>query len=90
MQVVLIYNRSTSFKGGEKMAREEDNHVEVIDPNDRRYKDDDYFNHSQPTDRAHYSVRYRYGCGCPFGCLSSIVISILLSIIFTFLLNWVF
>ncbi len=72
------------------MAREEDNHVEVIDPNDRRYKDDDYFNHSHPNDRAQYSVRYRYGCGCPFGCLSSIVISILLSIIFTFLLNWVF
>lgn len=26
------------------MARENDNNVEVIDPEDRRYKDDNYFN----------------------------------------------
>ena len=69
------------------MARENDNNVEVIDPKDRRYKDDNYFNGNE---RNNYSIIYHYGCGCPFGCLSSIIISILLSIIFTFLLNWMF
>ena len=63
------------------MARENDNNVEVIDPEDRRYKDDNYFNGNE---RNNYSIRYHYGCGCPFGCLSSLIISILLSIIFTF------
>ena len=65
------------------MARENDNNVEVIDPKDRRYKDDNYFNGNDRNERNNYSIRYHYGCGCPFG-LSSIIISILLSIIFTF------
>lgn len=66
------------------MARENDNNVEVIDPEDRRYKDDNYFNGNDHNERNNYSIRYHYGCGCPFGCLSSLIISILLSIIFTF------
>ena len=45
------------------MARENDNNVEVIDPKDRRYKDDNYFNGNE---RNNYSIRYHYGCGCPF------------------------
>lgn len=72
------------------MARENDNNVEVIDPEDRRYKDDNYFNGNDHNERNNYSIRYHYGCGCPFGCLFSLIISILLSIIFTFLLNWMF
>ena len=45
------------------MAQENDNNVEVIDPEDRRYKDDNYFNGNE---RNNYSIRYHYGCGCPF------------------------
>ena len=56
------------------MARENDNNVEVIDPEDRRYKDDNYFNGNDHNER-NYSIRYHYGCGCPFGCLSSLIIS---------------
>ena len=65
------------------MARENDNNVEVIDPEDRRYKDDNYFNGNDHNERNNYSIRYHYGCGCPFGCLSSLI-SILLSIILPF------
>ena len=36
------------------MARENDNNVEVIDPEDRRYKDDNYFNGNDHNERNNY------------------------------------
>ncbi|MCJ1656880.1 hypothetical protein MT340_010080 [Staphylococcus sp. NRL 16/872] len=72
------------------MSHEERDKVEVIDPSDRRYKDDNYFRNEKDEDENFSSIHYRYGCGCPFGCLSSIFISVILSILLTFLLNWMF
>ena len=69
------------------MARENDNNVEVIDPKDRRYKDDNYFNGNE---RNNYSIRYHYGCGCPFGCLFFNNHFYFAFNYFTFLLNWMF
>ena len=73
------------------MARENDNNVEVIDPEDRRYKDDNYFNGNDHNERNNYSIRYHYGCGCPFGCLSSLIIFYFcFQLFYLFLLNWMF
>ncbi|OAW29587.1 hypothetical protein [Staphylococcus hominis] len=75
------------------MKYKDNKDVEVLDPSDNRYKDDDYFKREQEyrdMSEHHNIIRYHYGCGCPFGCFSSIFISIVLSIILTFLLNWIF
>lgn len=72
------------------MSQEERDKVEVIDPSDQRYKDDNYFRNERDDFENSSSIHYRYGCGCPFGCLSSIFISVILSILLTFLLNWMF
>ncbi|WP_154836513.1 hypothetical protein [Staphylococcus sp. Marseille-Q1834] len=72
------------------MSQEERDKIEVIDPSDRRYKDDNYFKNEKDDFEHSSPIHYQYGCGCPFGCLSSIFISVILSILLTFLLNWMF
>lgn len=77
---------------------------EVIEPGDRRYKDDDYFRNQHDRDardpyynedmdggRRIYVQRYG-GCGgtgCMSGCLFSIIISILLTFILNFFLHFI-
>ena len=65
--------------------------VEVIDPSDMRYKDDEYFKSNQHTNEDHQfedermiKKTYSYGCthtgcGCTIGCFSIMFISFLLS-----------
>ena len=72
------------------MARENDNNVEVIDHEDRRYKDDNYFNGNDHNERNNYSIRYHYGCGCPFGLPFFTNHFYFAFNYFTFLLNWMF
>ncbi|NWK84661.1 hypothetical protein HYE69_07545 [Staphylococcus sp. GSSP0090] len=73
----------------------QNDHPEVIDPNDQRYKDENYFkNNKQPDDfnsnqTFHYSKNIGCGCG-PLGCLSGCITLILLSSLITFLLNFIF
>ncbi|MCU5747112.1 hypothetical protein N9R04_10620 [Staphylococcus sp. SQ8-PEA] len=72
--------------------RETEDH-EVIEPGDKRYKDDSYFKNQEPhryeEEDPNIYIR-NYGCtsgpGCMGGCLFSIIISILL----TWLLNLLF
>ncbi|MBU8680010.1 hypothetical protein QI037_04530 [Staphylococcus saprophyticus] len=73
----------------------QNDHPEVIDPNDRRYKDEDYFKNPKQPDYSHSNQAFHYskniGCGCgPFGCLSGCITLILLSSLITFLLNFLF
>ncbi|MEX3467922.1 hypothetical protein [Staphylococcus capitis] len=72
--------------------------VEVIDPSDLRYKDDDYFKSNPNTNGYHQfedeeMIRKTYsygcthtGCGCTIGCFSIMFISFLLSL----LVYWLF
>lgn len=72
--------------------------VEVIDPSDMRYKDDEYFKSNQHTNEDHQfedermiKKTYSYGCthtgcGCTIGCFSIMFISFLLS----WLVYWLF
>lgn len=72
--------------------------VEVIDPSDQRYKDEDYFkNHKKSNEYHQYkdnkTIRKTYsygcthtGCGCSIGCMTIMVISFLL----TMLIYWLF
>ena len=53
------------------MKYKDNKDVEVLDPSDNRYKDDDYFKREQEyrdISEHHNTIRYHYGCGCPFGC----------------------
>lgn len=73
----------------------QNDHPEVIDPNDRRYKDEDYFKNPKQPDYSHSNQTFHYskniGCGCgAFGCLSGCITLILLSSLITFLLNFLF
>ncbi|UUY77633.1 hypothetical protein NUT40_07550 [Staphylococcus saprophyticus] len=73
----------------------QNDHPEVIDPNDRRYKDEDYFKNPKQPDHSHSNQTFHYskniGCGCEsFGCLSGCITLILLSSLITFLLNFLF
>ncbi|MDW4066798.1 hypothetical protein QI274_02575 [Staphylococcus saprophyticus] len=73
----------------------QNDHPEVIDPNDRRYKDEDYFKNPKQSDYSYSNQTFHYskniGCGCgPFGCLSGCITLILLSSLITFLLNFLF
>lgn len=73
----------------------QNDHPEVIDPNDRRYKDEDYFKNPKQPDYSDSNQTFHYskniGCGCgPFGCLSGCITLILLSSLITFLLNFLF
>ncbi|MBO0383036.1 hypothetical protein [Staphylococcus saprophyticus] len=73
----------------------QNDHPEVIDSNDRRYKDEDYFKNPKQPDYSHSNQTFHYskniGCGCgPFGCLSGCITLILLSSLITFLLNFLF
>lgn len=73
----------------------QNDHPEVIDPNDRRYKDEDYFKNPKQPDYSDSNQTFHYskniGCGCgPIGCLSGCITLILLSSLITFLLNFLF
>ncbi|MBX5319292.1 MULTISPECIES: hypothetical protein [Staphylococcus] len=80
-----------------KDKRSEDK-IEVIDPDDSRYKDDDYFKNHQSTYKHHQyengktiNKTYSYGCthtgcGCSIVCFSIMFISFLLSM----LIYWLF
>ncbi|OEL03764.1 hypothetical protein [Staphylococcus casei] len=67
----------------------------VIDPDDERYKDSDYFKKGdvQPNDRNFKTYKYtrNTGCGCgPLGCGSGCFTLILLSLFLTYLINLLF
>lgn len=71
------------------------NNPEVIDPDDQRYKDKDYFNKKNqdiPTNNQHHSLNYtkHFGCGCGLlgcfgGCFTLIIIFSLVSYLLSFL-----
>ncbi|BCU51716.1 hypothetical protein ACUW9N_000966 [Staphylococcus auricularis] len=78
----------------------ENKEPEVLDPDDRDYKDDDYFERqTHPAydyDDPHRHVYQRhvsFGCGpfgCVTGCLFWIMISMLVSLLLTWLVNMIF
>ncbi|MEQ6028657.1 hypothetical protein [Staphylococcus saccharolyticus] len=74
------------------MSKENRSHdkVEVIDPSDERYRNDDYFkeknHHYSHNNKQIYKHTYSYGCthtgcGCSLGCLSILLISFILSLL---------
>ena len=72
-----------------------DKHPEVIDPDDKRYKDDDYFKQNKnPSQKNRYqSFNYNRQVGChlgPFGCLGGCVSLILLFSLISYLVSLLF
>lgn len=79
------------YKGGSCMTNNDQ--PEVIDPNDPRYKDDDYFKHS-PSEhqRSRFEqdrkIKY-YSFGCtPFGCGCLPVVAII-ALVITWLISFI-
>ncbi|MRF37473.1 hypothetical protein BU096_07545 [Staphylococcus xylosus] len=72
------------------------NNPEVIDPDDQRYKDKDYFNKKNqgiPTNKRHQSLNYtkHIGCGCgPLGCFGGCFTSIIIFSLVSYLLSFLF
>ncbi|WP_017722481.1 hypothetical protein [Staphylococcus xylosus] len=72
------------------------NNPEVIDPDDQRYKDKDYFNKKNqgiPTNKRHQSLNYtkHIGCGCgPLGCFSGCFTLIIIFSLVSYLLSFLF
>ncbi|MFI9032325.1 hypothetical protein ACIGHE_05510 [Staphylococcus pasteuri] len=73
------------------MNNNEENNVEVIDPTDPRYKDEEHFHQNIQDDSKKRYQTYSYGCtqtgcGCTMGCGTLMFISFII----TMIIYWLF
>lgn len=86
-------NLMSYFSGGIYMSNNKQ--PEVIDPEDKRYKDDDYFKqtkeHSQKNPYQSFNYNKHIGCHLgPFGCLGGCLSIILLLSFISYLVSFLF
>ena len=73
------------------MSTDEENKIEVIDPTDPRYNDDEHFHQNRYDDNKSNHQVYTYGCthtgcGCSIGCSTLMLISLII----TMFIYWLF